>query len=463
MSYLTQFPTPEHDESCDVVIGFDFGTSCTKVVVRTPTVGDRAFAVPFDEAAHSSCQHLLPTVLWVSKDGGVSLSETDGAVLLRDIKYHMIENKPMTGALLGVGSEEYDPWVCATAFVAMALREVRGWFLQARASDYRNYTLEWQLNVGMPSADYANREMCAKYLRTINAAWILSLHDGGLKYAEVEKAVDTLELKLGENQVFAGDSPLDRAELSIVPEVAAGVAGYARSDRRRLGLHLMVDVGASTFDVCSFRLQERDGDDFYPVLTTDVKQLGALYLYKSRVDSVREATWYHADNLWDTFDPVDAMPPKPFDYLPRDEEVLGAIDDGDKEYEKQVSMMIWSGLSECKLRRDPRSKCWNSYIPVFLTGGASQMGFYQDALENISRRISSVWTTCQGLNVLALEKPDSLVGDIDGPVYHRLVVAWGLSYSSYDIGEVIRPEDIEDIQSRGERSRSDRYISKDDV
>ena len=60
----TQFSPPGRGGKCDIVIGFDFGTSCTKVILRSPYhYGGRAFAVPFAEAAHNSSPHLLPSVL----------------------------------------------------------------------------------------------------------------------------------------------------------------------------------------------------------------------------------------------------------------------------------------------------------------------------------------------------------------------------------------------------------------
>ena len=44
----------------------------------------------------------------------------------------------------------------------------------------------------------------------------------------------------------------DFGGVEVFPEIAAPVVGYARLRRRREGLHVMVNVGPSTIDVCGF-------------------------------------------------------------------------------------------------------------------------------------------------------------------------------------------------------------------
>ena len=51
-----QFSTGGNGRPCDVIIGLDFGTSCTKVVVQTPYEKELAFAVQFGPFAHPTCQ-----------------------------------------------------------------------------------------------------------------------------------------------------------------------------------------------------------------------------------------------------------------------------------------------------------------------------------------------------------------------------------------------------------------------
>src|SRR6266699_2852410 len=96
MSASTQFSGTVGKEACDVVVGFDFGTSCSKVVLRTPFHNNgRAFATPFAGVGHKSCPYLLPSVVWVDAKGRMSLAPIKGGLLLRDIKYHLMRNEPV--------------------------------------------------------------------------------------------------------------------------------------------------------------------------------------------------------------------------------------------------------------------------------------------------------------------------------------------------------------------------------
>lgn len=74
--------------------------------------------------------------------------------------------------------------------------------------------------------------------------------------------------------------------IEVVPEVAAQAVGYARSTLRDPGLHLLVDVGATTLDICGFILHQAEGRDRYELLTTTVERLGALELHRERLGAL---------------------------------------------------------------------------------------------------------------------------------------------------------------------------------
>ena len=45
----------------------------------------------------------------------------------------------------------------------------------------------------------------------------------------------------------------------------------------------------------------------------------------------------------------------------------------------------------------------------------------------------------------SLPKPEELEATVDEANYHRLAVAWGLSYPEYEIGSITRPSKIDDV------------------
>jgi hypothetical protein len=64
-----------------------------------------------------------------------------------------------------------------------------------------------------------------------------------------------------------------------------------------------------------------------------------------------------------------------------------------------------------------------------------------------------------------LPKPTTLVNrDIGDNLYHRLSVAYGLSFEAFNLGSVSAPSALEDIVPEKSKSEYEsRYISKDQV
>ena len=77
----------------------------------------------------------------------------------------------------------------------------------------------------------------------------------------------------------------DLSGVEVFPEIAALVVGYARLRRRREGLHVMVNVGPSTIDVCGFGLRDHDGDDRYSLYTVLVERIGIRESHRQRMPS----------------------------------------------------------------------------------------------------------------------------------------------------------------------------------
>jgi hypothetical protein len=457
MTSFTQFPGDHSKDICDVVIGFDFGTSCTKVVIRTPHhYAERAFAVDFGDAGHPSSQYLLPSVLWIDRDERATLTRVKNAVLVRDIKYHVLQNEQVAPVDQNGDGRTFDSKLAAIAFLASALRVVRAWFISTQSTLYGDLTLSWQLNLGLPSADFADEAFCQKYREIAAAAWFLSVQP-------LEISLISAEHVLLSPESWDSLEDDDAAEIELIPEVAAEVIGYARSDMRRDGLHILVDVGATTFDVCSFILHNKGGEDRYELLTADVPQLGALLLYKQRVEGVRHAVESHVFGLWDQYDPVCPMPDELADYLPCDDAISVSIKDRNDQHKKHCGHALWKTIVDLKRTRYPKAPCWESTLPLFVSGGGSFIPFFQTVIDDLSPELQALYIGCDGIQQLSLSKPENLVGDIDDRTYHRMAVAWGLSYEKVNIGSVCRPGDIDDVAPPESYDHRREFISKDQV
>lgn len=457
MTNLTQFTPQPTGRDCYVVIGVDFGTSCTKVVIRTPyEAGNPAYAVPFGAAAHTSWEYLLPSVLWVDNSSAFSFtgSRDDGG-LLRDIKYHLVQSEPVPLHVDGDEEDGPDSPLVATAYLAQVLQLARRWFLETQETRYGDFKLKWQFNLGLPSADYANTDLCATYKQIATAAWNVSVETPSVTWGAVELALNSVT---GADVSAIGDLPIQ-----TIPEVAAEVVGYARSHLRDEGLHLLLDVGASTLDICGFILHESDGDDRYELLTADVRQCGAMVLYKHRVSGVRQAVNDHVGHLWDDCDPVSPIPDDLDKYLPHPQSVSETIIEQDRKYQRDCLRAMWQTVVDLKMNRDPRSPRWRDELPIFLSGGGSAMPFYQKTIDAMANWVHTVYPSCRGLKRLSLVVPDDLIPSVASEHYHRLAVACGLSYPETDIGDVSRPADIPDVPIAPTSDWEGCFVSKDQV
>ena len=101
-SNADQFESNNDSHSLDVVIGLDFGTSSTKVVVQVPHYPRKpAFAIPFGPYAHKGedvSDYLLPTRLAVNRDDHCNLLPSSSSSypadmsILTDIKISLMNS-----------------------------------------------------------------------------------------------------------------------------------------------------------------------------------------------------------------------------------------------------------------------------------------------------------------------------------------------------------------------------------
>lgn len=248
-------------------------TGPTKVVIRAPYLPQApATAVDFGSLAHQSSPYLLPSRLRVCSDGRLSLSAEDAGEWLSDLKLPLMDRRESAEP-----TKEVDRLRGAVGYLALVLREARARFLAAERETYSRFEPRWSLYLGIPSAGYDDATIGARFIRVARAAWSLSQADASLTSTAVVQVLS----KDGEATATSAK------EIEVIPEVIAQAVGYARSTLRDPGLHLLIDVGAGTLDVCSFILHEAEGRDHYSLLTTSVDQLGVLELHQQRLTALR--------------------------------------------------------------------------------------------------------------------------------------------------------------------------------
>lgn len=406
------------------IIGLDFGTSSTKAIVRLyGEPDDPAFAVrmpTFCQVRDMEDKHQNPylwhSVLWVSPNGVFTPWPREGAVPIEGIKTGLMSDRPLQVAVPGGGDPAATYMDAAVAHLSSLIRYIRGWFVETHPDFFRGRVPSWSVNVGLPAATSDNKRLAENYRRAVAAALILA--DSGM-------SIDTVATRLALDEpdaAAAGSSENAAARLGIgvVPEVAAETVGFAQSTRRADGLYVMVDIGAATLDVCAFNLlKDSQNDDRYALLLADVKPFGS-----------EAQAWFRAE---------------------------GKTDVG---FAEQCVHMQRTIVWKTKMDRDPRARCWRpgERLPVFLCGGGSLNPLHRNVTTQLGPWLER-YTLNAGIDLLSLEAPAGLA--LSAEVFHRLAVAWGLSYPMFQLGTLKLPSEIDDVDMDPVRDTSHFFVGKE--
>lgn len=419
----TQFPGP-HQDKCELVVGLDLGTSCTKVVIQSPLHHFRwSHAVPFQ--TRSGWTSLIPTQLYYDPaTGNTDLNDFPHAKVFQNLKLRFIDkpNQPVCSLDDGTQVSILD---FSIAYIANILNKAREWLFANKADMFREYEIVWHLNMGIPSSNYESKYF-GLYRTIALAGWQLSIYPEAIKLAQAKQVSQRIihhEEKL----------TIQRDHVHIIPEVTAEVINYARSASRTAGLHFIIDVGASTLDMAGFELYDRGGKDNYSLIETHVRRLGAYRLHLNRLKIAKKmiSDCYSFEEI--SADPSYRVPQTYDDYRRRFESIT--FSDHNSGFRKEVTLSIFGVLKALRQRSDPLHPSWKRGLPILLCGGGQHVDMYGEVLEEIGR-----WylkhTRVAPFQIRKLnEKPVNFHGaDVE---FHRLVVAHGLSFPRREFGEII--------------------------
>lgn len=444
------------DGECVLVIGFDFGTSTSKIVVHAPFLpGAPRFLARREGRTGGDRDWLWPSSFTEDSTGICGLNENDDGLLHCGIKLNLMEAASAdSDAKNGTGAMQ-----AVAVYIGLVLRSVREQVLKTHAGVLRTFsTLDWSLNVGIPAGwtrDADPRGIVESGLEdsfrsAVEAGWRLSLRDTPFRLKDAEEALQCDE---------SGE-----IEIGLVPEVIAGALGYAQSGERRDGLHLMMDVGAGTVDACLFRLRMKDGVEHWPLLEARVERLGTAELHDRRVAGVRRVDEKAAERLRRSYDPFDGNAASPTTPCPRNP-ARSAVVEADEAMTEEVQSLAGHFVQEARTRRDPHAAEFKAAgrLPVLLMGGGSRAALYDEALRRLDVVLRRHLPTGQlGAQILDAPVPRALNLETQGLGF-RLAVAVGLSVPEINLPDHTAPSEIADIpMSVPERSRPD-SVDKDQV
>lgn len=412
----TQIPSHLQNRSpLDLVIGLDFGTAYTKVVIGETRA---RYAVPFHTLLSLRNRYLLPSLLAMDTDGSFHLGQSG------QMRY--FTNNIKMKLLMGQYDESIQ--IEATAFLAQVLRYARYWFFQTHSNTYARHTIRWWLNVGLPSDSWQQSDLKNAYQKIVMAAWDLSVAKNPINPQTTQYA-----LYAPETLQFIGERLGHQERICIIPEFAAQITSYIRSPRRQSDLHLLVDVGAGTLDVTTFNAHRDQVEDIFPIFEARVAPLGSRYYVAQLLSGIQyQATWNEEDSSAkiDRFAQSTGL---------RNEE----LEFQKRKFREKVVDVVRNVVHATQQKRYIKSPHWKTGVLTFLCGGGSSIPLYETVLQENHL-----------LRLISLQKPDTLAAESLGSSdFHRLSVAYGLSFNALDIGKV-RPRsqvpDDYDVMQRHE-------------
>jgi hypothetical protein len=452
----TQAHNGSYKDERDIVIGFDFGTSSSKVIIRDSGL-NIAYAVPFVPFACIGNSYLIPTRIFINEDGSISLSSGDH--LYENIKSHLMDDPDRDIFTATNSSQSITVSEIATGYMALVIRFARDWFLKHTKKIYEKTNIYWHINLGIPSKNYGDIERQKIFQTIAMAAWRVSLNSK-INIMDVRKILhESSEYINTDAKKIETEEWLHPDFVNTHPEVIMEVVGYARSPLRSNGLYLLIDIGATTLDVATFRINSHEDEDVFSLLETNVERLGTLMLHSKRIETMKICM----QKLLQEKNSVDPIKPPPSLTYYEITMGYGEIAKGDENFFQRCSKSIGEVVRQTKLNRDHLSDVWETQLPVFICGGGGRHQEYRNIIEKLGLSLQNEWNNFKGFTIKEIPKPDQLEAPVLSPNdYDRLAIAYGLSFTSDEIGEVIPKDKINNIvQQKAVLNMGDKYVSKD--
>lgn len=456
---LSKVNSPKVSE-IDVVIGLDFGTSASKVVIQAPDLpGKPCFAVDFGKHGYTANPYLLPSKLWVAPDKTCSLEVAENAKLVTSIKLPLFIKSKGFMSVEKFAKEFPDFEEIAASYLALLLKCSKKWFLEKQGDIIgKNAKINWHLNLGVPTICIEENEEKRIFTKVGKVAWILST---SLKKKAISLNDANLEFKQWDEGVSWEENE-EKCSFELIPEIAAGAIGYAKSDNRINGLHLVVDIGASTVDVCCFNLDKNKGDDYYELKHAIVKDLGTIMLYNTWVNAFLKTNIHHIKKNYLEQDPIKNLnEDSSMFYVPID--LLEKVKvEANKRFRKELELLFRDVIWTTKQKRDQINPIWSKgLLPIILIGGGSKMDFFASEVNNINKWITKNSRT-EGARIIVppvLKSLRNLDANLD--YHHYFYVAWGLSHLSLDIGNIEPMDKVDDKLRPKPIDFSYKYVSQE--
>lgn len=458
--------TNSPEDETDLIIGLDFGTSATKVVIRDRLAAVSVFPVALRADRPGIEGFLLPSRIFLT-DGVYSLSGGDRRI--DDLKLALLACKAVSPV---------DEFNHCCAYLALVIRRSRGWLLDNHGDIYRKHALNWRVNLGLAARSYREEAKVDLFRRlgwaAANAAADMTADDLDIEVVDRYRR-DSIAVFTSSRDSIDEAFEFGKSDVDAVPEVSAQIMGFMTSSRwdwSSRPVMMLVDVGAGTVDSALFHVDvPNDGHGKLTFWASRVESNGVMNLHRGRVAWLQSLLPDGAAHdvprkyLADIARPTDRIRPIPtsvLDYVPG-YQLENVSQDADQcfwiqRYRAQVA----GSILDAKVGKGIRSSQLQN-VPLLLCGGGSRMPFYSRIREAINE--TKGWDV--SLETMRMPVPRGLASaGWHSEDFDRLSVAYGLSLAGRDestLGRIVRDIDVPDVLRRTADEREDRFITKDQM
>jgi hypothetical protein len=430
-------------------IGLDFGTSFSKICVRGPrSIGVEVctFGKNLPEDA------LLPSKIWVTEDGAISLpfdgtNQPEGALIeYPKMALADLSSLRVTGATkeLQTKIEKSIEPLCAL-YLAHALGLAKKWVRKNWEKYLGGEQVEWSANVGVP-VEHLDSAAEDVFARVLAVAWRWTHAD------QLPTNID--QVKQYYSHTLKETDP-EMSECQPFPEIGAAVQAFVSSQEARQGIYVFFDVGGGTLDGVAFNFRREDGLPIVDFYSGVVEPLGVQALS----ELIFKFLTYKGSGVELGEDPIARIA----ESLVSEEGFKIPQKTGIR---KNINQLVAKVIMYAK-RKDRRN--WRSgriqeqggqrpyYYPVkdkdisplvvFMGGGGCRSDFYCDAIASTYVSFNHHKADIPPYALTLVPKPrDVNLGDIDESVFHRFLIAYGLSVPFGEGADINLPKSIPDYE-----------------
>ena len=386
-------------------LGIDFGTCFTKVCFRQ-LESEVSGIIEVDPANEYG---FVEASLRLSGDRIIHPLDADwgsrkkNALLIPYIKMAMLDK---TFNQEGLPMQDIETLLIY--YLARVIQASRERFIDAQPNRVYKRIIQWSGSIGLPVKYYDSKEL-GLYQSLIDIAWVLS-----------ERIAIPSDLGPLKEEIVAlkGTISDDRIPFTAIPEIAAGIFPFVKSQASKDSMYIYYDIGGGTSDGVAFNVKNWSGQKSVNFYSTSIEPIGIIGLIKAYASS--QDARDHQQVKMDLF---------------TQESVIRNFNM--REAEQAVKSFVAGVIMHAKERDDT---AWfsqvNDQLTIFIGGGGLASKWY---IRSIKRTHSQVKRAgIPQFNLRKIRIPEDLeFSDLDEKDFHRYAIAYGLSHPFYEYPKII--------------------------